>query len=91
LTAFREPAADAVELAQWVETALAHESEWQHLEQVDEHTGEIKTLAHIYVWEREQTAVHPERNEPFTWQERVLVTHSLALQAGMTKNREKSC
>lgn len=90
LTAFREPAADAMELAEWVETALAHESEWQQLEQVNKHTGEIKTLAHIYAWEREQTDVHPERDEPFTWQERVLVTHSLALQAGMTKNREKS-
>jgi transposase len=90
LMAFREPAADATELSQWVETALAHEKEWQTLTQIDERTGEIKTLAHLYSWERQQTDAHPDSGEPFTWTERVLVTRSQAMQAGLTKKREQA-
>ena len=90
LTAFREPAAQAADLAQWLETALSCEPEWQTVEQIDERTGEIKTIACIYAWERPQAHLHPERDEPFIWTERVLVTRSNALQAGMTKKREQA-
>jgi transposase len=90
LTAFREPAADAAELSQWVEKALAHEPEWQRLEQIDERTGEIKTIAHIYAWERQQSHAHPESGESFVWTERVLVSRSQAMQAGMTKKRQQA-
>jgi transposase len=90
LSAFREPAADAMELAQWIETALAQKAAWQELEQLDERTGEIKTIAHLYAWEREQEHPHPQTGEPFSWRERVLVTQSLALQAGMRTKRERA-
>lgn len=90
LTAFREPAADAAELSQWIETALAHEPEWQAIEQLDERTREIKTIAHIYAWERPQTHVHPDSGASFIWTERVLVTRSQAMQAGMTKKRQQA-
>jgi len=90
LCSFREPAANPPELAQWVETALTQEAKWQVLEKVDESTGEIKAVAHIYAWEREQRGVHPQSGNPFSWQERVLVTHSLALQAGLIKKRERA-
>lgn len=90
LTAFREPAADAAELAQWVEKALAHEAEWQAIEQIDERTGEIKTIAHLYAWERQQVHTHPDSGQPFTWTERVLVSRSQAMQAGLTKKRQQA-
>lgn len=90
LTAFREPAAEASELNQWVETALTHEKEWQVLTQIDERTGEIKTMAHLYSWERQQAYTQPDSGEPFTWTERVLVTRSEAMQAGLTKKGEQA-
>ncbi len=90
LTAFREPAAEAAELCQWVETALTHEAEWQALTQIDERTGEIKTLAHLYSWERQQTYTQPDSRETFTWTERVLVTRSEAMQSGLTKKRQQA-
>jgi transposase len=90
LCAFREPAADATELRQWVETALAHETEWQPVAQIDESSGEIKTIAQLYAWERLQSNPHPQTGQPFTWTERVLVTRSAALQTGMTTQREKA-
>lgn len=90
LCAFREPAADAAELKQWIESALSHKAQWQAIEQVDEGTGEIKVIAHIYAWQRQQSSLHPEGGEPFTWTERVLVTQSTALQAGMRTKRERA-
>ncbi|MCI0398955.1 MAG: DUF4277 domain-containing protein [Chloroflexi bacterium] len=90
LCAFREPAADGAELARWLETALAQETDWQAVEQVDESSGEIKTIAHLYVWERRQSQPHPQTGESFTWTERVLVGRSLALQAGLKSKREQA-
>jgi transposase len=90
LCAFREPAADGADLAQWVETALTVESEWQAVEQVDEATGEIKTIAHLYAWERRQSQPQPQTGESLTWTERVLVTRSLALQASMKTKRAQA-
>lgn len=90
LTAFREPAAEAAELSQWVEAALAQEKEWQTLTQIDERTGEIKTLACLHSWERQQTYTQPDSSETFTWTERVLVTRSQAMQTGLTKKREQA-
>jgi transposase len=90
LCAFREPAADGADLVEWVETALAQKADWQAVEQVDESTGEIKTIAQLYAWERKQSQPHPQTGEPFTWTERVLVAHSLALQAGLKTKREQA-
>jgi transposase len=90
LTSFREPAAQAEELNQWMERALSHQAEWQRIEQLDERTGEIKTVAEIYAWERKQGHAHPDSGQPFSWTERVLVTRSRAMQAGLTKRRERA-
>ena len=90
LCAFREPAADGAGLSQWVQTALTRANKWQAVEQVDEQTGEIKTIAHLYLWERQQSHRHPQTGESHTWTERVLVTHSLALQAGLKTKREQA-
>lgn len=90
LTAFRQPAANATELSEWVEQALVHDAQWQRLEQLDERTGEIKTIAHIYAWERPQAQPHPDSGELFSWTERVLVTRSEAMQAGLTKKRQQA-
>jgi transposase len=90
LCAFREPAAEAADLQAWIETALAHPDHWQTIEQVDDRTGQIKLIAQIYAWDRLQTQPQPDHNQPFTWTERVLVTHSLAWQAGLTRQRERA-
>jgi transposase len=90
LTPFRQPAAAANELAQWTETALAQEKEWQTIEQTDKRTGEIKSIAYIYAWEREQRASHPQTGAPFSWTERVLVNKSVALQKSMATKRESA-
>lgn len=90
LCPFREPAADGAELRQWVETALAHEAQWQAVEQIDDSTGEVKTIAQLYAWERVQNHAHPQTGQPFTWTERVVVARSAALQAGLTTKREKA-
>lgn len=90
LCPFREPAAEATELKQWIETALAHQAQWQAVEQIDNNTGEIKTIAQLYAWERVQHYTHPQTDQPLTWTERVVVSRSVALQAGLTTKREKA-
>lgn len=83
LCAYRPPKATA-EIAGWVEEALAHPARWQTLRAVDERTGEITTLAVIDAWTREQQAGDT------AWTERVLVTRSVQLQAGLRRRREEA-
>lgn len=89
LCPFRDPAAKGVDLNQWIEAALAHRNEWQAVEKVDKKTGEINTVAYVYSWQRLQSGFIVDQEEVFAWTERVLVTHSLALQAGMKTKRER--
>lgn len=90
LCTFREPAAEGADLVEWVETALTQQADWQVVEQVDETTSEIKPIAQLYAWERQQSQLHPQTGEQFTWTERVLVVRSLALQAGLKTKREQA-
>lgn len=73
-----------------METALTQQADWQVVEQVDETTSEIKPIAQLYAWERQQSQLHPQTGEQFTWTERVLVVRSLALQAGLKTKREQA-
>lgn len=88
LCPYRDPAAKGEDTAAWIEEALSHPQEWQAVTQVDEKTGEVKTIAQVYHWSRQQVCLDPE-GEPFNWEERVLVTHSLALQQGLTTRWER--
>jgi transposase len=91
LCTFRQPAANPADLDAWVEQALAHLAEWQTLEQVEPATGEMQTVAHVYAWERPQSHPHSSHeNQTVAWTERVLVTRSAALQAGLTTKREQA-
>lgn len=83
LCAYRPPRATA-EIAGWIDDALAHHERWQEVREVDERTGEIRTLAVIDAWERTQTV------RDRTWTERVLVTRSTQMQAGLRRKREEA-
>lgn len=87
LCPFRYPAAKGVNIAEWIEKALSHEDEWQAVEKIDSDTGELKQVASVYSWVQLQSGAGTD-GEAFSWQERVLVTQSLALQTGMTTKRE---
>lgn len=83
LCAYR-PAMATAEIAGWITDALAKRAEWDELRVVDEQTGEITTLAVIHAWERAQ------QEGETTWTERVLVTRSAQLQAGLRRKRERA-
>jgi transposase len=88
LCPYREPASRGEGISDWIETALDHRDEWQVVTKLDEQSGEIKTIAYVYEWWRVQEAVN-QTGQKISWRERVLVTHSLALQRGITTRREK--
>lgn len=88
LCPYREPASRGEDIPGWIESGLAHSDDWQTVTQLDEESGEIKTIAYVYEWSRPQCTVN-QAGQELVWQERVLVTHSLALQQGMTTRREK--
>lgn len=88
LCPYREPASRGDDTEQWIEEALKKPEQWQAVTQTDEKTGEVKTIAQVYHWSRPQTWEGPDEKE-VTWHERVLVTHSLALQQGLLTRRER--
>jgi len=87
LCPYREPASRSDDTQQWIEEALKQPEQWQAVPQTDEKTGEVKTIAHVYHWSRQQHCDGAEGE--VTWDERVLVTHSLALQQGLITRRER--
>ena len=87
LCPYREPASRGEDTAQWIEEALKQPEQWQAVTQTDEKTGEVKTIAQVYHWSRRQECDGPEGK--VTWDEQVLVTHSLALQQGLITRRER--
>ena len=89
LCPYRGSAAKGEETESWIETALKKKEELQEVTRIDEKTGEIITIAAVDEWSREQTTVDEEGNE-VTWTERVLVSHSPALQKGLTTRRQRS-
>jgi transposase len=89
LCAYRPPSATP-EIAAWVEQALGRASTWQVIETVDELTGEIKRVAEIDVWEREQTWRESVTQVATIWTERVLVVRAAAYQAGLRRRREQA-
>lgn len=88
LCPYREPASRGDDTDQWIEEALKQPQQWQAVTQTDEKTGEVKTVAQVYAWSRPQQSRNPD-GELVSWDERVLVTHSLALQQGLTTRRER--
>jgi transposase len=86
LCAYRPPSATA-EIAQWVEQALSRETTWQTIETLDVTTGEIRRVAQLDEWEREQTWHDPTTQATIGWTERVLVVRSAVYQAGLMRRR----
>lgn len=89
LCPYRGTAAKGEDTDSWIETALEKGTERQEVTRIDEITGEISTIASVYEWSREQQTLNAQ-NETVTWTERVLVSHSPALQKGMTTRRLRS-
>ena len=88
LCPYRDPAAKGEKTADWIETALDQPAAWQSVRQVDEQTGQVKTIAQVYHWSRHQEAFDQD-DQLVGWQERVLVTRSTALQQGLITRRER--
>jgi transposase len=89
LCAYRPPSANA-EIAAWVEQAIERRSSWQTIETLDVTTGEIRRVAELDEWEREQTWHAPTTQATIGWTERVLVVRSVAHQAGLRRRREQA-
>lgn len=88
LCPYRNPAAKGEKTADWIETALKNRDQWQTVSQLNEQTGEVKTIAQVYHWSRQQEVLNQD-DQLVTWQERVLVTWSPAFQQGMITRRER--
>ena len=88
LCPYREPASRGDDTEQWIEEALKNPEQWQAVTRTDKKTGEVKTMAQVYHWSRPQKWKGPD-GEEVTWDERVLVTHSPALQQGLLTRRER--
>ena len=86
LCPYRAPASRGEDTEQWIEAALKQPEQGQAVTQTDEKIGEVKTMAHVYHWSRRQECDGPQGQ--VTWDEQVLVTHSLALQQGLITRRE---
>lgn len=89
LCPYRGTAARGEDIDGWIEDAMAAKDERQAVTRLDERTGEIKTIATVYEWEREQGAIDAQGNWQ-QWLERVLVAHSPAMQQGLLKRRQGS-
>lgn len=78
------------EIAGWVETALALSDTWTRIETVDRSTGELHLDSVIYSFERWQTWVDLQTQQPHTWNERVMVVRATAYQVGLRRLREQA-
>lgn len=85
LSAYNPPRSQA-QLEQWIDQALQAQANWHILQQSDENTGESHRLAVIHEWERRQSFTDAH-GQVWTWRERVLVTRSTAMQAGLIRQR----
>lgn len=79
------PSRKQAEVQQWVEQALHHQDQWQFLDKIE--SGEQQTLAVIYESQRRQH--HERRDQAIDWSERVFVTRSNVMQAGLVRQRRR--
>jgi transposase len=89
LCPYRGAAARGEDIDGWIETAIARADKRQEVTRVDERTGEISTIATVHEWQRQQTSSN-DQGQQVQWQERVLVSHSPAMQKGVLKRRLRS-
>jgi transposase len=79
LCAYR-PVGKSTALSEWVDEALAHETDWETVTDLDKTTGEIRSVALIYNGQRRQTWLDPDTELLQGWQERVLVVRSESMR-----------
>ena len=77
LCAYR-PVGKSTAATDWADEALAHEADWERVNEAAEKTGELRPVAYIYTGQRHQTWTDPDTEEPTAWSERVLAVRAEA-------------
>lgn len=83
------PLGQSTELAEWIEQALAHPTDWQTVSETDPKTGEIQTVAVIHEWTRPQTWLDDANQSLYSWTERVLVVRSERMRQGLIRKSQE--
>ena len=90
LCSYRAPHLSSAELDRWIEDALAHQEQWQTIQNLDAATGEWIVQAQIYSWQREQSWFFEASERDYDWRERVLLVRSRSFQAGQCQRLQNS-
>ncbi len=85
LCAYR-PVGNSTAVMDWADEALAHEQDWERVNEVDEKTGELYPVAYLYTGQREQTWTHPDTHQITTWSERVLVVRAESMREKLAEH-----
>ncbi len=88
LCAYR-PVGQSTGLADWVEEALGHQDTWETVDDTDDTTGELHTVALIYTGQHPQEWTDPATDQTSTWQERVLVVRSESMREQLLKRSQE--
>ena len=85
LWAYR-PAGNRTAMTEWADEALAHEANWEPVQEVDPQTGELRPVAYLYAGQREQTWLDPDTQVATTWSERVLVVRAESMREKLVEH-----
>jgi transposase len=85
LCAYR-PVGNSTAAADWADEALAHEADWEWVNEVDETTGELRPVAYIYTGQRDQTWTNPDSQAMTLWSERVLVVRAESMREKLVEH-----
>jgi transposase len=88
LCAYR-PVGQSTALADWVGEALEHQDTWETVDDTDDTTGELHTVALIYTGQHPQEWTDPDTDQTYTWQERVLVVRSESMREQLLKRSQE--
>ncbi len=87
LCAYR-PTGQSTVVADWVAEAFEHQADWESVNEVDETTGELHSVALIYAGQRTQEWMDPKTEQVTSWQERVLVVRSESMRDHLLKHSQ---
>lgn len=85
LCAYR-PVGNSTATTDWADQALAHEADWEPVQEVDTQTGELRPVAYLYPGHREQTWTDPDTEATTTWSERVLVVRAESMREKLVEH-----
>jgi transposase len=85
LCAYR-PVGNSSAATDWANEALAHEADWERVNEVDEKTGELRLVAYLYTGQRDQTWTTPDTQQTTSWSERVLVVRAESMREKLVEH-----